>query len=142
MTGMMRDMQDTRHHKIRNRVIALFAVGALVFGLSACGGDDDDNTAANNEATSETSAGGATADGAVAVTIEDFAFDAKPVKAGETFKVTDNDDTTHTFTADDGSFDERVPGGETIEVTAPSAAGDVPFHCEIHKSMTGTLTVE
>ncbi len=48
----------------------------------------------------------------------------------------------HTVTADDGAFDEELPDGETISVTMPSEAGEYPYHCEIHPSMTATITVQ
>jgi len=34
-----------------------------------------------------------------------------------------------------------VPGGSTQTFTAPSKAGSYKFHCNIHSSMHGTLTV-
>jgi plastocyanin len=48
----------------------------------------------------------------------------------------------HTFTADDGAFDESYVADESISVDVPDEPGDYPFHCEIHSSMTGTLTVK
>ena len=53
-----------------------------------------------------------------------------PVKAGAT------------VTADDGSFNISIGPGKTATFTAPSAAGDYKFHCNIHSQMTGTLTVQ
>jgi plastocyanin len=63
------------------------------------------------------------------------------VTAGEPFSVVNEDDTEHTFTADDGSFDVDVPAGETVTVDALDA-GTYDFHCNIHASMSGTLDVE
>jgi plastocyanin len=37
---------------------------------------------------------------------------------------------------DDGSIDEQVGPGETVEVTVGVAGA---FHCEIHPSMTGEV---
>lgn len=50
----------------------------------------------------------------------------------------------HTVTADDGSFDSGIdtpinPGGTFAQTFA--AAGDFPYHCEIHPAMTGTVHV-
>ena len=128
---------------MRNKLLVVGVVGALGLGLAACGGDDDDDASGSaTEADAGDDAGsGATAD--VAVRIEGFAFeDIGPVAAGATFAVENADSATHTFTADDGAFNESVGGGETITVTAPSEPGEYPYRCEIHTSMTGTLVVE
>ena len=56
-------------------------------------------------------------------------------------QITNTDNVTHTVTSDDGSsFNVTVPGGKTATFTAP-AAGTYKFHCNIHSSMHGTLTV-
>ena len=50
---------------------------------------------------------------------------------------------TRIVTADDGDFDSgTVSGGSSGSFTAPSDPGEYAFHCEIHDSMTATLTVE
>jgi plastocyanin len=56
--------------------------------------------------------------------------------------VSNNDTPTHTVTSDDGkSFDVTVNPGKTATFTAPSSPGTYKFHCKIHSSMHGTLTV-
>ena len=48
---------------------------------------------------------------------------------------------THNITADDGSFTSgNLPPGNTFQHTF-TAAGDYPFHCSIHPTMKGTVTV-
>jgi plastocyanin len=61
--------------------------------------------------------------------------------AGGTLAVKNESGAGHTITADDGSFDEELPDGETVDVKVPSEPGEYPFHCEIHPSMKATLTV-
>ena len=124
----------------KKSALALLCTAALVIGLAACGGDDDDSSSGNSGTTAAASNGDQSG-GAVAVTIEGFAFDAQSVTAGSSFKVENKDSTEHTFTADDGSFDVDVPAGKTVTVTAPDTAGTVAFHCKIHSSMKGDLTV-
>ena len=54
--------------------------------------------------------------------------------AGATFKVENKDDTEHTFTADDGSFDVDVPAGKTVTVDRAGDGRDsYKFHCKIHR---------
>jgi plastocyanin len=137
--------------KAKRHVLALCCTGLLVVGITACGGGDDaddassDTTTATSAATAttptneSTSSGGAEA-AAVAVTIEGFAFDAKPVAAGQSFDVENKDTTDHTFTADDGAFDVRLGAGETKSVDGLDA-GTYAYHCTIHASMKGTLEV-
>jgi plastocyanin len=124
----------------KKSVLPLLFAAALVIGLAACGGDDDDSSSSGNSGTTAAASSGDQSGGAVAVTIEGFAFDSQPVTAGASFKVENKDSTEHTFTADDGSFDVDVPAGETVTVTAP-AGGTYAFHCKIHSSMKGDLTV-
>ena len=78
------------------------------------------------------------------ITMKDLKFTvAAPVKAGATVTAKNNDTVEHTVTADDGkSFNVTVEPGKTATFTAPSAAGDYKFHCNIHSSMKGTLVVQ
>jgi len=77
------------------------------------------------------------------VTIANYAFvpaaltvDGAPVKI--TFNNTDG--TTHTATADDGSFDTGpIAAGQTVEVSVPTKSS---FHCDIHPSMTASIDVK
>ena len=48
----------------------------------------------------------------------------------------------HTVTADDGEFDEELPTARRSRSRCPSEPGEYAFHCEIHPSMTATLTAE
>jgi plastocyanin len=79
-------------------------------------------------------------DGAIEIEADDFFFDATFIKAkkGKTVSVTVKNEGSapHTFTADDGSFDEQVsPGAEaTVEVTIPANGKPVSFHCDFHAS--------
>lgn len=79
-----------------------------------------------------------------AVTIAGMAFNPDPVdvKHGDTVVWTNKDRMNHTATADDGSFDTGViPPGKSSKPITFSKAGNVPYHCEIHDSMTGTVQV-
>jgi plastocyanin len=133
-------MNDVRPTSTRaRRVAAALAVAGILLGLAACGDDDDDvssGTTQSTEAESGGDGGGATLD------VTEFKFEDVSVSAGGTVSVTNDSGAAHTFTADDGDFDEALPVGETVDVQAPSAPGEYPFHCEIHPSMKATLTVQ
>ena len=120
------------------RAGALLAALALALAAGACGDDDDassDTTAAPDGGDSGAASGGT-------LTVSSFDFDDVSVAAGDTLEVVNSSGGAHTVTADDGAFDEELPDGETIEVPVPDEPGEYPFHCEIHPSMTATLTVE
>jgi plastocyanin len=62
--------------------------------------------------------------------------------AGQTVAWHNNDSITHTATADNGSFNTGNigPGGTSAPIRMPTA-GSFGYHCAIHPTMTGTLTV-
>jgi len=77
------------------------------------------------------------------VSIAGFAFSVSSlaVKQGTTVKWTNNDATTHTVTADDGSFDsDNIAPGGTFSHTF-SSQGTFAYHCKIHSSMTAKVVV-
>lgn len=79
----------------------------------------------------------------VAVSIAGFAFSpaAVTVTVGGTVTWTHADGAPHTVVADDGAFESaRLGQGDTFSNTFLQA-GSVPYHCSIHPSMTGTVTV-
>jgi plastocyanin len=126
------------------RLLAAFAVlTVLLGGLAACGdADDDGGTVASEDTGSPADEGGD--EQTITVTAKDFAFDptTATATAGEVYFEFKNDDTTkHTFTIDDADVDIQVDAGESGEAEADLEAGEYEWHCTIHSSMTGTLTV-
>jgi plastocyanin len=118
----------------------------VVLVLAACGGDDEDGGDGGDTtggATGETSgATGETGGGGTEISIEGFAFSPSSLEvSGETtLTITNNDSAAHTFTLDDGSVDEEIGEGESVEVTV-NPSESTGFHCEFHPQMTGTLEV-
>ena len=77
------------------------------------------------------------------IAIKDFNFQPEPlqVKAGVTVTVANGDDTRHTVTADDKSFDTGdIDGGGKATITIDKP-GKYTFHCDIHNYMTGVIEV-
>lgn len=103
-------------------------------------GPSDETTLPATDATGGEAAAGDSADAEIVIT--DFAFsDDITVPAGTTITIRNDDGAGHTMTADDGAFDTgTIDGGTTVELTL-AEAGTFTFHCEIHPSMTGTITV-
>ena len=76
------------------------------------------------------------------VVIQNMAFDPATlsVAAGATVTFVNQDAMTHTVTSDEGAFDVQLSAGQSAQMTFPGAA-TYAYHCEIHPSMRGTLTV-
>jgi plastocyanin len=130
----------------RSRTLRPFAaaLAGAVLTLAACGGGDDEaaaTTAPGAEATA-TDAPAAPAGGEAAITISGFAFSGvTEVAAGTTVTISNEDSAPHTVSADDGSFDTgNIAPGESATITL-STAGTFAYHCNVHASMKGSITV-
>ena len=78
---------------------------------------------------------------AVSIVNMSFSPSSITVSAGTTVKWTNNDNMTHTVTADDASFDSgNITSGSSSSKTF-STVGTYKYHCTIHPSMTGTVVV-
>lgn len=106
--------------------------------LGACGSDDDGGAVDTPLSTSTSEAAGGTA-----VEVKGFKFTPATVnvKVGDTVTWRFSDPTTHTVTADDKSFDSGGhSSGDTFDHTF-GTAGSFTYHCTIHETMTGTVSV-
>ena len=142
---------DQQRRRAR-RLVALGAAGLLVLGLAACSSDDDSGsgdtatTEAADSGSTDTTSADAPSDApaeATAPVIEGFAFDPQEISitVGDEVTWTNNDGTAHTVSADDDSFDSgNLDSGATFSQTFDEA-GEFAYHCNIHSSMTGTVTV-
>lgn len=64
------------------------------------------------------------------------------VKVGDSITWINKDNTAHTATADDNSFDTgTLANGESKSITF-SKAGTFTYHCGFHPSMKGTIVVQ
>jgi|SRR5690348_4311621 len=117
------------------KVSAILLVLALSTLFVACGKSSSSNT---------TGGGGGGGGTGSDVSIKNFAFTSNNISVtkGTTVKWTNNDGVTHTVTADDGSFDSgSLTNGASFSHTF-STAGTYTYHCSIHTTMTGTVTVQ
>ncbi len=83
------------------------------------------------------------ADGTVKAVINGFQLPTLAVKAGTVVEVSNRDTTAHTATSDDGKTinSGSLDPNATYKFTA-SAVGSFPYMCQIHPSMTATITVQ
>jgi len=81
----------------------------------------------------------------VSVDINNFSFNSQilTIKAGTKVTWTNNDSVVHTITSDSGDLlNSRVLDlGETFSFTF-NKSGSFTYHCNVHKTMKGTVIVE
>ena len=79
-----------------------------------------------------------------AVTIASFAFApaSLTVKVGTTVTWTNKDSTTHTVTSDNNVFSSSDLASNASYSFTFNTAGTFSYHCAIHTSMKGTITVQ
>jgi len=113
------------------------AVGAAVVVVGAAAAvlltrEDDHSNGGSDVPVAET----VTADSS-----DGYAPETFTVVEGEYVRFVNNDEVTHTFTADDGLFDSGpVEPGKDYRYAFDGPV-TVTFHCEIHPAMTGTVEV-
>ena len=139
--------------RARGGLVVGVLVGVLALTAAGCGGDDDGGSASATTAAAETTgeptttaAAGGGGENELQLVASGFAWDKTSLDmtagAQVSVEVANEDTAQHSFTFDEASVDEVVPGGEdaTASFTAP-AAGEYEFRCKFHGSMTGTVNV-
>ena len=128
------------------RRMVLLTIPAVLL-VTACSGDGTEtpSTAAtpSTTATSTTTASATTATSdAAEIVISAFSFgEAITVAVDDTVTIGNDDASPHTWTSDDGLFDSGTLSQGQEFTFAFDEPGEYAFHCEIHPSMTGTITV-
>lgn len=138
------------------RMLSVLGLSAVLsLALAACGSSGSTATPAASAPAAASAAASAPAApagaacaesstaGTVKVSIENFAFNPAAItaKVGDTVTFTNGDSAGHTATLDDGScFTPTIASGKSDGLTF-TAAGTYPFHCSIHSTMKGTITV-
>lgn len=127
---------------MRSRLVMV----ALAAALAACGSSGTDTAGGDTAGTEAAEVTSAAAEGegeGQQVAIVDFSFDPSELTvASGTDVVWQNEDgAAHTVTFDDGEDSGNLEGGATYARTF-AEAGDYPYACAIHPTMTGTVTVE
>src|SRR2546430_17323745 len=114
------------------RKIAIGALVAVAFGLAAARGAQPRGDEG----------------AAVGVSIKDFEFQPREltVKAGATVTWTNDGGSSHTITADDGSFESPTLGAGKTYSRKFTKPGTYPYYCAFHggkggEGMSGTVVV-
>lgn len=92
----------------------------------------------------ETQTTPAPVNGEQAVAISNFSFQPKDVTipVGTTIVWTNQDTAPHAILADDGSFSSESLTMNSIHRRVFTTPGSFPYHCSIHPTMHGTITVK
>ena len=133
---------------MNRRLRWMVAVSALSLLVAACGDDGAAATTAGTTAAPTTTITAATTTNAggggdvTEIDVSGFAF--RPgdltITPGTTVHWANQDAATHTTSSDDNLWNQSLAGGATFEFTFETP-GTYTYHCNIHPSMTGTITV-
>ncbi len=126
-------------------VVAVIAVVLLAIGLFYILNRQKTATAPNSSSATSTATPSSTGSTVTtnAVNIKNMAFtpDNITVKVGSTVTWTNEDNTVHTVTANDGSFaSDSLANGKSYSHTF-NTPGTYKYRCVIHPNMTGIVTV-
>lgn len=135
----------------RYQVVVVVLAVLLVSAGVACSKSTTSATSQPSAVASASTGGGAasgcpdlSADNPFLITIQNMAFHPSCLTASSSASITivNMDSVDHTFTIDGTQVDVTIAAGQTFNgESAGLKPGTYTFHCKIHPSMTGTITV-
>ncbi len=125
------------------KVFAILVLSMLLLGF---GCTQNNGTPAPQPNTTQNKGANSTGGTGASLTIHisNFAFvpAGLTVKQGDTVTWVNDDPVGHEIKSDSGGFDSAtLSTGDTFSHTFSEAPGDYAYHCAIHPSMTGKITV-
>lgn len=129
-------------------IVRLLTLAVVVVAAAACNDNNSNPTAAPTPTPTPSGTTGGTS-ASVVVTIggmlgnQSYSPSPATVSKGQSVAWKNGDTVAHTATQDgSGGFDTGAiaPGATSAPITM-ATAGTLSYHCSIHPSMTGTLTV-
>jgi plastocyanin len=133
---------------MKSRALAAAGIAVFILALIGCGGGSSNGSNPMAPSPTPTSGGGGGGAANVTITItgmngaQSFSPSPGSVKVGQTVAWRNSDSVSHTATADGGAFNTgTIAPGATSTPVVMSAAGSFAYHCSIHPSMVGSLTV-
>lgn len=125
---------------MRHRLVAVVLAALVLAAGTACGS----STVDSSRVLAAPSTSASLKPGSVTVNVKNFSFNPQQVTVpvGATVTWVFQDDTDHTATANDKSFNSpKLKGGAKYQYTF-TKAGTYPYMCSIHQYMTGTVIVK
>jgi plastocyanin len=120
------------------KVNALLIMAVLL--ASSLAGCSTDNTDVSTE--TGDSPGDVSASDSIAISGNAFSPSELTIAVDDKVTWTNSDGVSHTATADDGTFDSGNLAKDDSYSYTFTTAGTFAYHCNIHASMTATITVE
>jgi plastocyanin len=123
--------------KMAFRAVKMAAVVIVFAAFTACSNNSSGNPMSPNPNPNP-------GPGTTAVSISGFAFNpaSVTVKMGDKVKWTNMDNTGHTVTSNNGGFASSGVLNQNATYTVTfGMTGTFDYHCSIHPTMTGTVTV-
>lgn len=135
------------NNKVIGIIVAVIVIAAgawLIYGRNNNSYNNSSSNSSSNNSSSNNS-GSTPSSLSYQVSIANFAFSpsAISVKKGTKVTWTNNDSTAHTVTESDGKTgpdSQLINPGSSYSFTY-SSTGTFNYHCTIHSTMTGTVTV-
>jgi len=126
-----------------NKILALLAVGMILFGCAQYGGtyNAPNQTGSSNQAGN--SNGSAFGGNVISVKISGFAFNPAQVtiKQGDTLMWVNEDSVPHQI-GGQGFKSQVLSNGDSYSHTFTEPPGEYPYSCLIHPSMQGKVIVK
>jgi plastocyanin len=134
---------------MRSIRILLPLAGLTVVVLALASGCGSSSYSPTNPTPTTPTSSGTTSTADVTITIvgmngsQSYLPNPATVKVGQTVSWRNADSVTHTATADGGAFNTgNIAPGAVSAPIAMSSAASVAYHCTVHPTMVGTLTVQ
>lgn len=123
-------------------IVRMLSVTGLILLLTACGSSSTSTTTPSSPSPGAGGTPVAIVSGASIMTTTAYAPNPITVGIGGSVTWTNNDNTSHTATANDATWNSgNIAPGASFTRSFPTA-GSFPYHCTIHPGMVGTVVVQ
>ena len=123
-------------------IVRLLSVTGLILLLTACGSSSPSTPTPSSPAPGAGGTPVTIVSGASIMTTTAFAPNPITVGVGGSVTWTNNDNTSHNATANDGTWNSgNIAPGASFTRSFPTA-GSFPYHCTIHPGMVATVVVQ
>ena len=123
-------------------IVRMLSVTGLILLLTACGSSSPSTPTPSSPAPGAGGTPVTIVSGASIMTTTAFAPNPITVGVGGSVTWTNNDNTSHNATANDGTWNSgNIAPGASFTRSFPTA-GSFPYHCTIHPGMVATVVVQ
>lgn len=124
-------------------IIIILIAGVAILSNNAAKQQTPNNTSTTPTPTPVTTPNTTGTSAKVDVSIDNMSFPAvTTINNGQTVIWTNNDNTSHTVTFDDGSVNSGTIAPRGSFTHTFSTAGSFSYHCNFHPTMVGTIVVK